>query len=182
MLLGHSRHGYSTLELARLLINSGKDVAFLGMLDTYPPGPKRQAPLADRVKIHLDNLRDKNLPEILQYARLSAGRFLTRWWRWIVVEDRRIGHYEKDRQANKTRNHLYQAYKPEPYAGQVTLFSATNRPWYVRWDMMENWANTLTGQLDIVSVPGNHMSMLEPPQVDLLAEKIEALLPQIDRE
>ena len=34
---------FFTLELARLLIQNGHEVAFLGLLDTYPPEIKSQA-------------------------------------------------------------------------------------------------------------------------------------------
>ncbi len=50
LLLGHSAHGFFTLEVARLLIENGQNVAFLGLLDTFPPGYKVQVNLIDRVK------------------------------------------------------------------------------------------------------------------------------------
>ena len=178
LLLGHSTHGNFTLELARLLISSGKkEVAFIGLLDTYPPGYSRQANPVDRTKIHLINLRDKNLQEILQYARLSAQRFSTRWRRRAALDAKTIERYEQEGNVAEVRSLLLRSYKPEPYSGKVTLFSATNHLWYVRWEPMEQWVKILTGQLDIVSVPGDHMSMFEQPQVGLLAEKIEACLP-----
>ena len=42
---------------------------------------------------------------------------------------------------------------------------------------MKRWANTFIGQLNIVTVPGDHVSMLKQPHVAVLAEKIDALLP-----
>ena len=42
---------------------------------------------------------------------------------------------------------------------------------------MKRWANTFMGKLDIVTVPGDHVSMLQQPHVAELAEKIDALLP-----
>ena len=178
LLFGHSANGYFALELARLLRENGKTVAFLGLLDTYPPGPRRQASPVDRMKIHLNNLQDKNLSQIMQYVGLSAQRLLTRWRRRSAMDAKTIERYIRNGQIKEVRSLLLRAYKPEPYDGQVTLFSATHRPWYMRWDPMEQWANTLTGQLNIVPIPGDHMSVLQSPQVELLAEKIEALLPQ----
>jgi len=177
LLLGHSAHGYFTLELARLLVQSGQEVAFLGLLDSYPPGVKRQAKPIDRVKIHFNNLQDKNLRGILQYIGRSVHNFLIRWWSRTGMEARMIERYEKKGHVKEVRSLLSNAYKPEPFKGQVTLFTATHRPWFMRMDPMAQWANTLTGQLDIVPIAGNHMSVLKPPQVAVLAEKIEALLP-----
>ncbi len=89
-----------------------------------------------------------------------------------------IEQYEKKGQFNDVRSLLLSTYKPEPYEGQVTLFIATHRPWYMRWDPMEQWANTLTGQLNTVPIPGDHMSVLKSPDLDLLSREIEALLPR----
>jgi thioesterase domain-containing protein len=89
-----------------------------------------------------------------------------------------IDLFEKKGHVKEVRSLLLGAYKPEPYEGQVTLFIAKHRPWYMRWDPMEQWANILTGQLNIVPIPGDHMSVLKSPHLDLLARKIETLLPR----
>ena len=44
-LAGHSFGGYIAMEVARHLLDQGLQVAFLGLCDTYPPGPRRQASL-----------------------------------------------------------------------------------------------------------------------------------------
>jgi thioesterase domain-containing protein len=181
-LLAHSAYGYFALELARLLAQSGKDVNFLGLLDTFPPGPRRQANLVDRVKIHIINLHDKNLPGILQYIGRSALRFSTRWRRRAVLDAGLVEYYEKKGQVKEVRSLLLRAYKPEPYEGQVTLFTATHRPWYMRWDPMEHWTNTLVGNLEKVPIPGDHLSALTSPHFYLLARKIESLLPRHDND
>ena len=177
LLLGHSAQGYFALELARLLIKNGKEVGFLGLLDTWPPGPKRQAAPLDRVKIHIINLQEKNPVEILQYFHLSILRFLARRRSKAARIASTIDHYEQERLTEQTRKLILAAYKPEPFEGKVTLFSATQRPWYVNWDMMEPWRKYLIGQLEVVPIPGTHMSAFKPPQVAVLAEKINALLP-----
>jgi amino acid adenylation domain-containing protein len=178
LLLAHSANGLFALELARLLVKNGKNVAFLGLLDTYPPGPTRQAKLTDRVKIHLINLQDKNIPEILKYVQHSVTRFLNRRRRRAVIDANMIERYEHKGQFNEVRNLILRAYKPEPYGEKVYLFSAIHRPWYMNWDPMKQWSNIVTGQLDIVPVTGDHMSMVKPPHVADLARKIEALLPR----
>jgi thioesterase domain-containing protein/acyl carrier protein len=178
LLLAHSANGFFALELARLLIKNGKDVAFLGLLDTYPPGTSKRAGMVDRIKIHLINLQDKSIPDILKYAWLSATRFLTRLRRWALRDARMIEQYEKKGQVKKARNLILHAYKPDPYEGKVVLFTATRHPWYMNWDPMEQWTDILAGQLDVVPITGDHMSMVKLPEVTQLARKIEALLPR----
>jgi amino acid adenylation domain-containing protein len=176
LLMGHSASGYFTLELARLLIQSGQEVALLGLLDTFPPGNRRYADQLDRLKFHINNLLDEKLPGILQYIESSIRRFSIRWWR-RMMHAKMIERYEQDRQVEGIRKPLISSYKPEPFEGRVTIFAATNRPWLMRWRTMELWNKTLTNKPYIVPVPGNHISMLHPPHVALLAKKIEALLP-----
>jgi len=178
LLLGHSAHGFFTLELARYLINNGKDVAFLGLLDTLPPGPPRQANPIDRVKIHIINLRGKNLVESLQYFDSSILRFLARWRSKAEMKPAMIQRYEQEGRAGDMRRLVLGTYKPEPFKGNVTLFSATHRHWYIRWEPMEGWRKYIIGQIDIVPIPGDHLSVFEIPHVAALAEKINALLPR----
>jgi amino acid adenylation domain-containing protein len=172
LLLGHSANGFFALELSRLLQKNGKEVSFLGLLDTYPPGHLRSANLRDRIKIHLDNLQDKNISGVLEYAQRSMRRFTARWWRAAAGPERLIKHYEQKGQPEDVKSLLINAYKPEPYQGQVTLFTATHRHWYVRWDPMEKWAGILSGPVEIIPIPGTHMSIFDQPHVNILAGKI----------
>ena len=128
----------------------------------------------DRLKIHLGNLQGMNFAEILGYFGLSARRFVKRRQR---PGDKVVrAQSQTDAQAKELRDQLVRAYKPEPYDGAVTLFSVTKRPWFIRWDPMEQWNKILTGPLEIVAIPGDHMSMLQPPQVGILADAIRAIL------
>jgi len=179
LLLGHSANGYFTLELARLLINNGKEVAFVGMLDTFPPGPKHQQTPIDRVKIHIHNLKNKNLTEIMQYFVRSFHSFSGRWRRRVTVKEKKIVQHEKiGQEKEEIRDLILSTYNPEPYEGKVTLFSAAEHRFYIPWDPMEPWTNIITGQLDVLPISGDHGSMLENPQVNELARKIDGLLPR----
>ena len=179
LLLGHSAHGFFTLELARLLIENGKEVAFLGLLDSLPPGPPKQATLVDRVKIHMINLRGKNFAGILQYFQGSIQRFLARWRSKREMKPSKIEHFQKEGRAGDMRRLVLGTYQPEPYEGNVILFSASlpEPPWYMHWDPMDRWRKYLIGQVDIVPIPGDHMTAFEPPHAAVLAGKIEARLP-----
>lgn len=181
LLIGHSSNGLYALELARLLRKEGKKVAFLGLLDTYPPRIRREASRADRLKIHLNNIQDKNFHGILTYAGLSLQRLTNRWWR-AVVGIRAIELYERKGNVKEVKKLILRAYKPEPYDGKVTLFTATQRPFYVRSDLMEQWTNIFTGPFEIIPIRGDHMSILEPPQVTLLADKILSMLNSYESE
>ena len=175
LLIGHSGRGFFTLELARLLLQNGKNVAFLGLLDTYP---HRNIPYLERLKFHTTNLLNKDLPGILQYGRTILHRFLTRSW-IKTLDSVKIERYQnKGRmQVQDVMNLLMRTYVPKPYPGKVTLFSIINNPLEIPGNPMKRWRKTFIGQLDMVTVPGDHVSMLKQPHVTVLAEKIDALLP-----
>jgi amino acid adenylation domain-containing protein len=177
LLLGHSAHGYFALELARLLTQNGHDVAFLGLLDTFPPGSKQPVNAVDWAKNYSNNLKRKYFPEILQILGRSSQHFITRWLRRAGMEARVIDHYEKQGQVKEVRRLLKESYRPDPFEGRVTIFSAVDLPPFLQVNPMEQWTQIVTGPLKFVTIPGDHMSALQPPNVTLLAENIEALLP-----
>jgi aspartate racemase len=175
LLIGHSGRGFFTLELARYLLQNGKNVAFLGLLDTYP---HRNVPYFERLKFHTANLLDKDLPGILQYGRTTLNRFITRSWiKTLNPLKTELYQNEGRVQVQDVMNFLMRTYVPKPYPGKVTLFSIIENPLEIPGNPMNRWKKTFIGQLDIVTVPGDHVSMLNQPHVVVLAEKIDALLP-----
>ena len=177
LLMGYSASGYYTVELARLLIQNGREVDFVGLLDTYAPGGAWQVDQVDRAKFHMINLKGKSLPEILQYIGGSIQRFSIRLRR-RGTNAKKIERYEQKGQVMDVRTLLTLTYKPEPFEGKVTLFSATSLPIQIHGDPMEGWTHIFSGQFEIVPVPGDHSSLLKPPHVAVLAGKIKEQLPR----
>jgi amino acid adenylation domain-containing protein len=175
MLLSHSANGYFAIEVARLLRGQGKEVAFLGLLDPYPPGARRQAKAVDRVRVHLDNLQQTSRQEAAAYIRRALSRLVTRLWH-AVGGKKVVTRYQQRGQIEELRRYLLRSYRPQPYDGDTFLFAASDRPWYVRWDPMEGWEHILSGHFERLPVPGSHFSMIEPPQAAALAEKISGVL------
>jgi amino acid adenylation domain-containing protein len=171
LLLGHSGFGFFTLELARLLRQNGKKDVFIGLLDSFPAGPRHQASLIDRIVIHLDNLRRKDPRGIIEYFKQSMDRFSERSSRRMPKQ--RIVHYQQTGDLYGVQRILQYHYQPEQIDFPVTLFSATERRWYVRWDPMENWHKFLPEPFEIIRVPGDHLSSLKPPNVSEFVEKIK---------
>jgi thioesterase domain-containing protein/acyl carrier protein len=176
LLSGHSGNGFFALELARLLIQSGRKDVFVGLLDSFPPGPQRQARFQDRIQIHLDNLSGLPPREALAYMQQSVDRFTAR------INLRRAGplsrRYRQAGDENQVRRLSQLHYQPEVVPFPVTLFSATMRDWYIRWDLMAGWKPYITGPLVAISVPGDHLSIFQPPHLKELVRKVRE---QIDR-
>ncbi|MFJ8911186.1 SDR family NAD(P)-dependent oxidoreductase [Amycolatopsis sp. NPDC102389] len=74
-------------------------------------------------------------------------------------------------------------YEPEPYAGPVLLVRAqephplttTLDPRYLRTDEALGW-DAFCADLEVVRVPGDHLSMIDPPHVEVVAEALATRL------
>jgi len=180
-LAGHSFGGYVALEIAHQLKKQGREVAFLGVWDTYPPGPRRKANLIDRFMIHLKNLRGLNSRQVLDYFRDRWVSLLLRvshlapvrsYLKWVKYSPR------KKSMLGSTISRY--SYNPEPYRGNLFLFTARHRPWYMRWDPMENWRKYVQGELHILEVDREHDDLVFEPQVQELARHFNACLQLVD--
>ncbi|MBH8561405.1 hypothetical protein I8748_04295 [Nostoc sp. CENA67] len=71
-------------------------------------------------------------------------------------------------------------YTPSTYPGKVSLFR-TSRPPYATLNLPDetwNWGDLTSGQVEVHHIPGSHFSILRPPHVQVLAEKLKACLDQ----
>lgn len=178
VLLGHSGYGWFTIELARLLMENEKKVAFLGLLDTYPPsaGSLVVNPI-DQGKTRIKYLKGKTFLEILQYPRRYFLRFLKRHGIKLRVNEKALNRFVREERVKDLMEMVLREYEMQPFSGNLTLFWATERPRYLHGDPLEEWKKYLSGQLTVVPVVGDHSSILRTPNSRVLAQKIETLLP-----
>ena len=74
----------------------------------------------------------------------------------------------------------YQEYEPRPYAGRVVFYRAEGRRVHAHQDRRLAWAQLITGDLDVHTVPGDDSGlMLTEPHVQVLARELKA---RIERE
>jgi FkbH-like protein len=77
-------------------------------------------------------------------------------------------------------------YQPEsPYHGELLLFRATcgegaDEPYIKRYsDPLLGWGSRTTGNVRVCDIPGGHSSMLQEPNVHVLATRMQAYLDQV---
>ena len=75
----------------------------------------------------------------------------------------------------KIHRRAYRFYKPMLYKGNVTLFVRTPTFW-VKNEWHLHWRTWITGQFTAVQIPGDHMNLLEEPQVKEIAQRILDIL------
>ena len=185
-LAGYSFGGVLVFEIALQLRACGRDVDFVGLFDCFAPHGVRRQP-AHTVVVPL--LR--NLPAWM------ADEFACRWHG--PCRGRAAARAGRSREARRTEaaadlagssrsvqevyGHLaisHQAraqklldsidtYVPGPYAGQLRLFNARVRPLRHSFRPAETWRQLTGADIPLVTIPGNHESIMRPPCVDHLA-------------
>ena len=62
-----------------------------------------------------------------------------------------------------------QAYRPRPFNGRITLFKAMTASDKVEWPEDYGWSALAGAGLDIIPVPGQHLTLFDPGNVESLA-------------
>ena len=66
-------------------------------------------------------------------------------------------------------------YHPEPYAGEITLFRAKKQG-LSNFNHTLGWDALAEERVNVTVIPGTHESMLQEPNVQIVATKLRALL------
>jgi thioesterase domain-containing protein len=188
---GFSFGGSVALEMAQQLHAAGERVAFLGIIDHTPPPvryqrirwtPARAAEFAaNAARWFAEDVwrtgHGQRMTSLLGKVR-KAGRRLR-----AAVTHRDPGSGRADAAEALAGAHVpapfqrlmeahYQAlreYTPQPYPGPVTLFRARTRPLFRLYGRDLGWKALAGGGLEVVSIPGNHETILKEPHVRALA-------------
>lgn len=176
-LLGYSFGGTIAFEIARQLYAQGKQVAWLGLLDSDAPTlAKVRPPLAKSIQIHLYNLWQLKSQE-----------------RWQYITDRIDYRFKNvDPQASLIKslaelapltpqfldiiNTNLQAdrdYSPQVYSGNASLFRCQVQTLEQSVHPALGWDDLVLGTLEIDRIDGSHQCMLKEPNVRMVAKKIK---------
>src|SRR5262249_40143172 len=136
--------------------------------------------LARRVKMHWKNLLSFPARERLRYVR-SKGHTLhrkikSRLWQMIYKFYSRSGRPLPTALQNVKEANFLAAkdYVTKPYPGGVTLFLASEQT--VEGDQREVWSKLALGGVKVHEIPGNHVTLIEEPNVHVLAERLAGCL------
>jgi acyl transferase domain-containing protein/thioesterase domain-containing protein len=166
---GYSAGGIIAFEMAQQLRAAGEEVSLLALLDTFPGSPESKLsllvkflrlPLPDQVDYLRSKLRDRI--RRARHKRLPSGLPAS-------LRDVRRANFAAER-----------AYTPQPYAGPVVLFRATERS-LRGTDVEAGWRRLAAGHFTIVDVPGQHGTILEEPNVQFLAAELRKWLDSAER-
>jgi len=187
MLAAVSMCAYVAYELARQLTDAGRDVVCLVLFDSEgPDGRPSLQSKAQILALHLRQLRKKGSRYLLErlVTRLTeTGGVGSRIGLQLARRLNMVQSQSFDHPADHTFVHnlslAVDRYKPGQYHGRMVVFYPEDEPFF---DLPEavrtglGWGRYGVGGIDLMSVPGTHLSMLAEPHVGQMAQKLSPLL------
>ena len=189
-LAGESFGGLVAYEIAQQLRAQGEKVALLALFDSFAPGTVKKAPLPVRVTLHVQNFFRQGFA----YAMDKVERRLTLIKKQLLrLTNQMYGKLEPSSEYSLPNSRTdavignlrelvlekaSENYTPQPYPGKITLFRAMERNEFelTYTDPQLGWGKFAAGELEIHDVPGDHIGILQEPNVKVLAEKLSAYL------
>ena len=191
---GSSFGGVVAFEMAHQLRSLGQEVAVLALLDTLAPLPGNLPGDIDPVtRLHsivgtiTRFVRQTLMLPVDEVARLDVEQQID----YLLAAARRANLLPPgcDRELinriveiHKLNFLALQCYAAEVYPGPLTVFRAaetspdTLEPVGARHDAFLGWSSLSRHPVEVVQVPGDHMTMLTNPHVTVLADRLRRLL------
>jgi amino acid adenylation domain-containing protein len=187
---GFSFGGLVAFEVARQLEDRGQRVALLALLDCPEPvcPPNLRGVLRAAAQVPLDLMhrvrfesradrRGRHLPELAACVRgLIARRGSGQAWQRAELRAR-LGPFSATHFETAWANQqAVGRYRPGAYRGSVTLFRAEVRRVFGTHEPGLGWSRFAQGGVQTESIPGFHEGILTPPNVRILAQRLDAHL------
>jgi thioesterase domain-containing protein len=185
-LCGHSFGGLVVYEMAVLLAREGEELQLVALLDTLHPKFTHYMPAGERLRFRSRYIAGR----VAKYARnLTTGRI-----NQIGHDVLKLGTRARRAVLNMVRSAFgligtppprlvhsdelvltsaWHRYEPGDYAGRLVLLSAADSPPEYGDDRLLGWDKCASGTIDLHVVPGDHLSIMHPPYVRVLVEKVE---------
>jgi amino acid adenylation domain-containing protein len=172
LLTGHSAGGHVAFEMACILQAAGEEVALVGLID--PPAPHTLR-LTGRITARARELRGISA-ERGGLATLGAGMATAA--RALVNRVRPAGEQtteESDELLDvpwmRALQQQERTYRPGRFDGDVVVFQSEDTAQATGTDTL-GWERYTSGAVDVVRIPGGHVSMLLDPHVQVLAREV----------
>ncbi|HTZ42892.1 MAG TPA: amino acid adenylation domain-containing protein [Jatrophihabitans sp.] len=174
-LLGWSMGGLVAAEMARQLVAAGAEVEWACLVDSVVLAPETRT--RDQVDRLLDELLALSTGIAEEEWTELAGDRLSGHLRQLDLRPEQIGLGKRSLEALLRRNQFFRLakrnYRPQPVGAPVTVLKAVDGNW--QWPWFEVWRDYVA-DLELLEVEGNHLSVMERPQLDEVARVIGSRL------
>lgn len=189
-LSGASFGGLVAFEMASQLVERGEKIALLALFDTGNPAHYRNLSISEMARFRALYFLERFQKyggllargKIWQSGRELAGSLSARAssliWKIAQKFYRLRQHPMPTALRDNVRlfNVVRDAYTPRQYPGRILLFRAAGRTAEYGNDPALGWEEVIRGGIEIFTVPGDHMTILEVPYVWSLVELLGTCL------
>jgi len=181
---GWSFGGLVAFEMAQQLTQKGQEIGLLAILDT--PAPCNKPSVCQSLKFLLGTAIWSTLPFLLDYGTIVTNKIQTQnpWFsrlQWtaianLIPEESRLQLLDESAISPMLKIVYANAqaayrYKPQTYSKRITLFKATEQSDAIGQNPSLSWSE-LANDIQVHHVPGNHLSLLKQPHVQILAQQL----------
>jgi thioesterase domain-containing protein/acyl carrier protein len=172
-LVGYSFGGILAYEMARQLQAGGKDVAYLGIIDSAPDmGSDLRSAMRPDMREKRARLRERYRDQGLYQTALWSVQWLKRRF---SSEPPKVAETEPP----VTISDFEQAavgsfleYRPGTYAGDITVFVTDQDSNSGQSATADRWRQIVSGQVERVAVEGDHYSIRQSPHIRQIAARL----------
>ena len=185
-LCGQSLGGLIAYEIATLLVSAGEEVGLLALFDADNPALAanlsqrdyfrfRGKYVQDRLRKYYQNIRRGKVRDIMSDAlRFFRGRLTTAFGIAVRaafrIANRPMPKLMRSRVFTFTA--AWYAYNPKEYPRTLVLFRAQDRRAEHQDDETLGWKMCVTGPIEVHLAPGDHVTIMQSPHVQGLAETL----------
>ncbi|NOX37607.1 MAG: amino acid adenylation domain-containing protein, partial [Calditrichaeota bacterium] len=166
-------------EMAQQLVAMGQSVAFLGMLDQGPYLPDDEP--EDEAEMLVDMFRryfDLSVDELRAMDSDARFKFVLKKAKKAKILPRFITQamFKNYIRIIQTQTEAWRRYKHRPYPGKITVVVSDEHANDPDLPLDLGWKELAEDGVEILRVPGDHLSMMTDPHVQQLAEQIRKAL------
>jgi amino acid adenylation domain-containing protein len=187
-LAGLSFGGIVAYEVAQILRGQGETVAMLAMLDTAHPMAARELEQARGRDQILPGIVGDEVRQLGKKLRQRIKAFQNQWTyrlhtlecRWKQLRGLELEPDQVDFLQRRANQSAARRYRPRDYQGPVTLFKATDVP---RQEVSKEtgWREVAIGGMEVVEVPGGHLTMMQEPCIQVLGQRLMETLKKAEQ-
>ena len=182
LLMGYSFGGLVALEMAQRLLQRGKRVALLTLIDTYPhprfmPAPMRVWLFARRMRRHAANMSAMPVSSALSYLGRGVQSKLHLAAPLVIDERNTTSLATTMPRVNHRAYRAYFNYRPRFYPGSIKFVTTEDKSFFPS-DPKSVWKH-LTDDFEAAMTPGNHLSIVST-EYRQLAEALTRFVEKAD--
>jgi thioesterase domain-containing protein len=186
-LAGHSFGGIVAFEMARQLLEKGQAVALLVMADAWQAPVTGEPSAEDQARIVSGFAHDLGVS--LDHVNVAWDHF------WRLPPEDQVGHIvdlalagrvlpgaisltqiRRSLTLHLTNIDAMRRYVARPVTCPIVLFRASEELSHMPRDRALGWTGLTTRDLEVLTVPGTHFTMLREPHVQIVAEHLRPRL------